>query len=209
MKFSYRSIAAVVFLPLLVVGVACEPSEGSGVDAGVDAQPPEATKDAQVTSDAKVDDGGTPDSASNPAGKANAETYCSTRCAFSDRCSKAETACANGGASCVAKATPIAGFWRSEYVDSFKTCFPALACAEKTDTCVTDGFAVADPSFPNSAYTKDCLAKRASCANVFADDLCLSIAALTDENRAKADACKSQDCAKVGDCLRAVGAFTY
>ena len=206
MNLSYRSIAAMTFLPMLALGSACESGSGagserdSGVGAdsstpiGIDSGPgtqdgastvPDATTDALVVIDSGTKDSGKADSGPKTQGEMNAETYCSAMCAFAARCSKSVSDCSNGGAPCVMDATNLAGYWRDEYTNAFKTCYPALACASNPDTCIQDGFASADPTFPNSTYIQDCLAKRTACSNPFADDLCLSLAALTDANRTK------------------------
>lgn len=232
MKLSSRHVGFTLVLPLLALGIACSATEatspndaGAGADGSIntdsaapdprdggssqDAAPPQdAANDARITVDAGPRDSGKPDAAKT-VGEVNAEAYCGARCAFVARCAKTESACSNQGAPCVANATGFAASWRDEYVDAFKTCYPALACTSATDTCIEQGFAVADPQFPNSTYIQDCLAKRTACANAFADDLCLSLAALNDTSRGKADACKSQACGQVPACLRAAGAFTY
>jgi hypothetical protein len=103
------------------------------------------------------------------------------------------------------------------------TCFQGLACTESEDDCIGD-FGRADPAYPNIPEVSACMDKRAECSQptpegdggsvtqpstAFSDDYCLSIAALTPEARAQADACKTQPCAGVRDCLIQAGSFNY
>ncbi|MFO0666620.1 MAG: hypothetical protein U0174_21875 [Polyangiaceae bacterium] len=179
-------------------------------DANLDGSSPQG--DARL-SDAKVGDSGkkdaSPDGGPLTTGAINAEKYCTPLCDFAARCSKNISACSNGGAPCLAEATPLASFWRDEYADAFNACYPALACTSSPDECIVDGFVASDPAWPEVPYVQDCLTKRKSCSNPFADDLCLSLVALTDAYRAQADACRALPCAQVGPCLRAAGAFAY
>jgi len=135
--------------------------------------------------------------------------------------------CAKGGASCQADCehdvSKNEGKLSSAYVSMFQSCFPGLACTQDEEACVAN-FGGADPAYPNIPEVSACMAKREECSQptpegdggsvtqpstAFADDYCLSIAALDAEARAQAEACRSQPCAGIRDCLIQAGAFNY
>ena len=141
---------------------------------------------------------------SSDAGSTAAQKYCSSYCDWKSRCSKSDSSCSSG--SCVTEAES-ASRWRASYVDGVAGCFASLSCEENDDRCLSD-FTFGEPSYPNVQYIQDCLSKRTACESAFADDWCLSLAALTDAARTEASACNAKPCDQVRDCLKAAGAFS-
>lgn len=145
---------------------------------------------------------------------------CQSYCGWRDRCANTDQNCnaeCNGDFS--RNETKITG----AYTNAVEQCFQGLECIKKEDACIGD-FARADPAFPNIPEVTACEEKRKECSqgepipdsgtttqpnNAFSDDYCLSIAALTPEARSNANACLSQPCAGIRDCLIQAGAFNY
>jgi hypothetical protein len=97
---------------------------------------------------------------------------------------------------------------RESYKSGVAACFDTLACDKIDDACISN-FSLGDSTYPNIPVVQACLSKRTECKDEFVDDLCQSLAALTDAARAQADACKSKPCDQVSACLAAAGAFRF
>jgi hypothetical protein len=105
-----------------------------------------------------------------------------------ERCGKTKAQC---GVSCAGDTAKMGTSVRQSYWDATAACSTSLACGT------------------NIPVVQDCLAQRAACSGGFPDDLCHSLAALTDDARQTADGCRSRPCADSGTCLRAAGAFSF
>lgn len=145
---------------------------------------------------------------------------CQSFCGWRDRCGKTEPDCLT---ECNGDLSRSDGKLSSAYTGMFERCFQGLACSENDDACVAN-FGGADPAYPNLPEVTACMERRTECSQpapegdggsvtqpstAFSDDYCLSLAALTASARADADACRSQPCAGVRDCLIQAGAFNY
>ena len=145
---------------------------------------------------------------------------CQSYCGWRDRCGKTDANCAT---ECNGDFSRTESKISSAYTSAVDQCFQGLACTESEDACIAD-FGRADPAYPNIPEVSACMEKRTECSQptpegdggsvtqpstAFSDDYCLSIAALTPEARAQADACRSQPCAGVRDCLIQAGSFNY
>lgn len=145
---------------------------------------------------------------------------CQSGCAWRDRCGKGEQDCV---AECTGDLSRSDGKLSSAYTSMVDQCFQGLACSESDEACVAN-FAAADSAYPNIPEVTACNEKRTECSQptpegdagsvtqpttAFSDDYCLSIAALTPSARSEANACLSQPCAGIRDCLIRAGAFNY
>lgn len=132
--------------------------------------------------------------------------YCRAYCAWKNGCGKRKPTC---GDSCAKDESELGAHVEPAYFDALTSCFSNLPCGESEDACFAD-FARVDPAYPDIPAVQDCLAKRASCGGRFPDDLCNSLAVLTDDARGAAESCLSKSCdEKIGRCLRDAGAFSY
>lgn len=154
----------------------------------------------------------------NTASAGDVASVCQASCDWRSKCGKGSAGCVT---DCDGETTGYQGKWSAAYTGGVTSCFSALACDKKDDDCVAD-FSVADPSYPDIAEVKACLAKREECAmpaagadggtvegNAFSDDYCQSIAALTDAAKADANRCLSRTCTEIRDCLKTAGAFSF
>jgi len=145
---------------------------------------------------------------------------CNAFCDWSTRCAKPEQNCQS---ECTSDITRNFDKLSGSYTNMFVTCFQSLACSEKDDACIAN-FGGADPAYPNIPEVTACNEKRTECSQptpegdagsvtqpntAFSDDYCLSITALNADARAKANACLSQPCAGIRDCLIQAGSFNY
>lgn len=147
-------------------------------------------------------------------------SMCTAYCDWQVRCAKDDPDCAT---DCNGSLSRSDGKLSAAYTSMFERCFAGLDCSEKDDACIAN-FGGADPAYPNIPEITACMDKRSECGQPtsagdggsttqpttsFSDDYCLSIAALTAEARAEAQACLAQPCAGVRDCLIRAGAFNY
>lgn len=145
---------------------------------------------------------------------------CTSFCDWRVRCGKTDQNCS---AECNSDLSRSDGKLSGAYTSMFQSCYQGLACTESEDACIGN-FAAADPAYPNIPEVTACMDKRTECGQStsqpdggtgtqpttsFSDDYCLSIAALTPEARAEANACLSQPCAGIRDCLIRAGSFSY
>ena len=159
-------------------------------------------------------------SGTSGAGAGSASAMCQAYCDRQVRCAKNDPNCQT---ECPRTLERSEGKLSSAYASMFQTCFQGLACTENDDACIAN-FAAADPAYPNIPEVTACMSRREECSapppagdggsttqptTSFSDDYCLSIAALTPEARTEANACLSQQCALVRDCLIRAGAFNY
>lgn len=146
---------------------------------------------------------------------------CTAYCDWEKRCSA--TPANDCHAECQKDFSRADGKLSSSYGTMFESCFQGLACTEKDDACVAN-FGGADPAFPNIPEVTACEEKRDECSQpatttdggtgtapttAWSDDYCLSLTALTQDARSSANACLSQPCAGIRDCLIQAGAFNY
>ena len=145
---------------------------------------------------------------------------CTAYCDWKVRCAKQDQDCS---AECNSDLSRSDGKLSSAYASMWQSCFQGLACSESEDSCIAN-FGAADPSHPNIAEGTACEEKRKECSQAtsspdggtgtapttsWSDDYCLSITALTPAARADANACLSEPCAGIRDCLIRAGAFNY
>ncbi len=131
---------------------------------------------------------------------------CDALCGWGSRCGRAEAGCTT---ECNQNAVTYEGKWSAAYMDHVSTCLQTLACDQSEETCVAN-FAAVDPAFPNIPEVQACMTRRSECTtSTWADDYCMSIAALTTAARAAADACRTKPCTEIFACLKSAGAFNY
>lgn len=151
-------------------------------------------------------------------GGASKDAMCTAYCDWKVRCGKQDN-------NCLEECTDglQAEKFSAAYTSMFQSCFQGLACSGDDDSCIAN-FAAADPAYPNIPEVTACNEKRDECSKStpspdggtstqpttsWSDDYCLSIAALTPAARSEANACLSQPCAGIRDCLIRAGAFNY
>jgi hypothetical protein len=164
--------------------------------------------------------GGSGSTSSSSGGAGSITAVCTAYCDWEGRCDTPDSTCQS---ECTKENTRNDGKWSGGYTSMVERCFQSLACSEKDDACISN-FAAADPAYPNIPEVTACMEKRTECSQAtiepdsgtstqpntaFSDDYCLSIAALTPAARSDANACLSQPCAGIRDCLIQAGAFNY
>lgn len=165
--------------------------------------------------------GGSGSASSSSGGPAGSEAaMCQSYCDWRVRCASTDPRCQR---DCSEDLSYNKGKLSAAYASMFQSCFQSLACSENDDSCIAN-FGAADPAYPNIPEVSACMEKRKECSQStsqpdggtgtqpttsFSDDYCLSIAALTTAARAEANACLSQPCAGIRDCLIRAGSFSY
>lgn len=155
-----------------------------------------------------------------PASEADTQAYCDGVCAFEVDCDLGSDASQVCVASCNTRLAAPAPYSQT-YTQAAVACFERTSCdpdaSLQSEDCIFEGLfattgASDDDPAPlfNHPDTQACLSQRDDCGDVFADDLCRTLMALTDDQRSAANqACTGASCDAAGDCWASFGAFTY
>jgi hypothetical protein len=150
--------------------------------------------------------------AEEPSSAEQIQSLCTSQCAHVARCSASDGGVGTDAppcdSECNAELGTLAGRVRADAIAIITECFDSLSCDVSDDTCLGQALEAVGADI-NTPIVMQCLTKEDECQGTpgdYRDDICATMALLTDSEKAAASRCLERACSEILSCLAPYGA---